>query len=201
MYFPACESLLERATDARQDIERIVSEPSDRELCRRLDPRRPEEARAALAELYERHAAGVLSFLERMLPDPSAAEDALQETFLAAARHGLGLRGPNVRAWLLSIAANRARDVLRATRRREERQRRAPSPPTEAFDVELLDEELELALRKLPGRERAALELRYSQDLTHEEVARILGVSLRTAKSLAARGLERLRASLEGTEQ
>lgn len=174
-----------------------VAARTDRELCGALDPKHPEAARRALAELYARHAGAILGFLEGVLLDRFAAEDALQETFLAAAHHGRDLRAPSARGWLLRIAANRARDGLRARKRRERRQEEASrSEVQEACEPELLDEELENALQGLPGTERAAVELRFVQELTHAEVADLLGVSLRTAKSWSARGLERLRRAL-----
>ncbi|MDA1265290.1 MAG: sigma-70 family RNA polymerase sigma factor, partial [Planctomycetota bacterium] len=57
--------------------------------------------------------------------------------------------------------------------------------------------ELEPVLRALADRDRVVLELRFTQDLTHAQVAAVLGVSERTAKSWAARALEHLRERLE----
>jgi RNA polymerase sigma factor (sigma-70 family) len=48
----------------------------------------------------------------------------------------------------------------------------------------------------LPARHRAVLALRFHEDLTEAEVARLLGLPLRTVKTLARRGLGRLRAEL-----
>jgi RNA polymerase sigma-70 factor (sigma-E family) len=52
------------------------------------------------------------------------------------------------------------------------------------------------AVRELPARQRAVLVLRYHEDLTEAEVARLLRLPLGTVKSLAHRGLARLRAEL-----
>src|SRR5215218_6096897 len=52
------------------------------------------------------------------------------------------------------------------------------------------------AVRRLPDRQRAVLVLRYHEDLPEAEVARLLGLPLGTVKSLAHRGLARLRAEL-----
>jgi RNA polymerase sigma factor (sigma-70 family) len=52
------------------------------------------------------------------------------------------------------------------------------------------------AVRCLPARQRAVLVLRYHEDLPEAEVARLLGLPRGTVKSLAHRGLTRLRAEL-----
>ena len=52
------------------------------------------------------------------------------------------------------------------------------------------------AVRRLPTRQRAVLVLRYYEDLPEAEVARLLGLPLGTVKSLAHRGLARLRGEL-----
>jgi len=172
---------------------------SDRELLASLDASEPTEARAALAELYARHAAATLTFLQRLVGEREAAEDALQSAFLAVARRGREHRGGSVRAWILSIAANRARDELRSRARRERRERASARDEAvvATFPV-VLDEELEAALAQLTPNHRAALELRFAQGLTHAKCAQILGVSLRTAKTWSAAGLAELRALLDG---
>jgi RNA polymerase sigma factor (sigma-70 family) len=52
------------------------------------------------------------------------------------------------------------------------------------------------AVSRLPVRQRAVLALRYHEDLTEAEVARLLRLPLGTVKTLARRGLGRLRAEL-----
>ena len=52
------------------------------------------------------------------------------------------------------------------------------------------------AVGRLPARQRAVLALRYHEDLTEVEVARLLGLPLGTVKTLARRGRDRLRAEL-----
>jgi RNA polymerase sigma factor (sigma-70 family) len=57
------------------------------------------------------------------------------------------------------------------------------------------------ALGALPERQRAALVLRYYEDLTEPDVAAVLGCSAAAAKSLIARGTAALRTALEGAER
>ncbi|MGH3680068.1 MAG: SigE family RNA polymerase sigma factor [Natronosporangium sp.] len=60
-------------------------------------------------------------------------------------------------------------------------------------------QQLVLALRQLPPRTQAVLVLRYFEDLSEAETARILGCSVGSVKSQASRGLVRLRADFEAT--
>ncbi|HEX5598271.1 MAG TPA: SigE family RNA polymerase sigma factor [Micromonosporaceae bacterium] len=56
-------------------------------------------------------------------------------------------------------------------------------------------------LARLPRRQRAVLVLRYYEDLSEAEIARVLGIPLGTVKTSARRGLARLRRSLDPTTQ
>ena len=169
----------------------------DRQLLARVARSQTAEAREALAELYRRHAPAVLRFLTDLI-DTSHAEDLLQDTFLVAARRAATCHGDRVRPWLLAIAANRARDVLRQVVRRTQREHEVSRSEVAGEEESVgLSTDLERALTRIAPRERAALELRFGSGLEHSEVARVLGVSLRTAKTWSTRGLERLRETLQ----
>ena len=58
----------------------------------------------------------------------------------------------------------------------------------------------EVALRSIPGRQRAAVYLRHYEGLPYEEVAAVLGVPESTARSLVHRGLKRVATELDRTE-
>src|SRR6185436_484298 len=65
---------------------------------------------AALGEAYDRHHEGVRSFARRFVGDDAAAEDLVQETFVALPRAVRGYRsGSTLRTFLLGIAINHAR--------------------------------------------------------------------------------------------
>jgi RNA polymerase sigma factor (sigma-70 family) len=82
---------------------------------------------------------------------------------------------------------------------REERRRSGHGRGTGHLDEQVAERDVVVrALRRLPVRQRAVLVLRYYDDLPEADVADILGVSVGTVKSHAARGLERLRTELEG---
>src|SRR5881397_3410804 len=108
---------------------------------------------------------------------PQEAEDCLQETLLAALRAYPRLRpDSNVRAWLLTIARNKALDSHRA------RTRRAvpvsdPDPGATDGEPPADDPELWDAVRALPPKQRAAVVLRFVNDLAHADIARVLECS------------------------
>jgi RNA polymerase sigma factor (sigma-70 family) len=121
------------------------------------------------------------------------ADDCLQETLLSALRAYPRLRpGSNVRAWLLTIARNKAMDSHRARSRR-------PVPVGEAIDSSHYDdhdgedEELWSAVRELPPKQRAAVVLRFVNDLSHREIATVLDCSEAAARRSLHEGLTKLR--------
>ena len=98
----------------------------------------------------------------------------------------------------LAIAGRRVHTHRRSEGRRRDREARAAEDALEVVEGEDDAEELERALAQLPGHLRATVELRFVDELPHRDVARVLGVSLRTAKDWARRGVEELRRRLEG---
>jgi RNA polymerase sigma factor (sigma-70 family) len=127
------------------------------------------------------------------LVGPQDAEDALQETLIAALRAYPRLRpDSNLRAWGFSIARNKAIDMGRARSRR-------PVPVDGAGDRLVApapaetDAELWAAVRELPPRQRTAVALRFAADLTHRDVGAAMGCTEEAARRSAADGLKRLR--------
>jgi RNA polymerase sigma-70 factor (sigma-E family) len=94
------------------------------------------------------------------------------------------------------VLLNRHRSLLR--RALVETRYRSRSRPQEGYWPDPHEDALVLwaATLKLPPRQRAVLVLRYHEDLTEAAVARLLGVPVGTVKSLARRGLARLRRDL-----
>ncbi len=125
---------------------------------------------------------------------PDEADDCLQETLIAALRAYPRLReGSNVRAWLFTIARNKALDEHRARGRR-------PVPALVAEDAGsapaatgAADAELWEAVRSLPPKQRAAVVLRFVIDLPHRDIARVLDCSEAAARRSLHEGLARLR--------
>ena len=159
---------------------------------------------AAFALLYERHAGSVFGLANRILRDRAAAEDVTQDVFVRLWRHR-DVYAPErgaPRAWLLTIARNRAIDVLRRGGRRHEPlddAHETREAPERTEDEALRRDEaasLGAALRGLPDEQRTAVELAYFADLTQAEIAAQLRVPLGTVKSRVRLGLRKLAAGL-----
>ena len=152
----------------------------------------------------------VYSVCLRMLGSPQPAEDATQETFIAAYRAVSRFRRGSLRAWLFKIAANVCYDEIRRLRSRpqvpldapagDERPAAEPPSPDEPLEERAVRQELarglEQALASLPADQRLAIVLRDVQGLAYEEVAEATGASLGTVKSRISRGRAALRDSL-----
>jgi RNA polymerase sigma factor (sigma-70 family) len=141
--------------------------------------------------LIDEHAAAVMAVL-RGAVGREGAEDAFQETFLAALRAYPKLRDArNLRGWLVTIAHRKAIDHHRA-------RGRAPLPVAgvredPVFDPDPADGEVWTAVAALPPKQRAAVTLRFASDLPHEEIAAALGCSPAAARRSLHEGLKRLR--------
>jgi RNA polymerase sigma factor (sigma-70 family) len=138
--------------------------------------------------------------LKRLAPagvDPfDLAAEALARTYARWATLG---EVENKRAWVLRVATNLAYDARSRQARRETAGdgRRGPAQPR--FEDAVADRALlRPALRALPRRQREAVALHYLADLPVAEVARVMGVSIETAKTHVERGRSALRRSLGG---
>jgi RNA polymerase sigma factor (sigma-70 family) len=122
------------------------------------------------------------------------AEDCLQETLLSALRAYPRLRpGSNVRAWLFTIARNKAMDAHRSRRRQAVPVGAAPEEAAEDRYDGGTDEELWAAVRALPPKQRAAVTLRFVNDFSHREIAAVLDCSDAAARRSLHEGLAKLR--------
>lgn len=154
------------------------------------------DRKAALERLMDAHAAEVYRCCLGMLHDRHAAEDASQEAFLRAFRRLEGYRRESSeRTWLLAIAINVCRDMLRRPERRRvlsvaDVAAAAPAPEPGAYTP------LYEAVQALPQQQRAAVLLHYFHDLTCEETARALRISRGTVFSHLRRARQALGAAL-----
>jgi RNA polymerase sigma-70 factor (sigma-E family) len=160
---------------------------------------RPEGRR--LGELYLRHADGAVRLAYLLTGDRALAEDLVQEAFVRLAGRLVHLRDPGAfDAYLRRTVVNlsrshfRRRRVERAYLRREEGAFRPEAGQPD------LDQRRDLweALGKLSYRQRAALVLRFYEDLPEERIAEVLNCRPGTVKSLVSRGLEVLRTEMRG---
>ncbi len=141
--------------------------------------------------LLDHHAQDVHRFLVAAV-GAVEAEDCFQETFLSALRAYPRLRdASNLRGWLLTIANRKAIDAHRARARRPlpvEEVPERPSPEAERSDPELWQ-----AVRRLPGKQRAAVLLRFAGDMAYEQIGAALGCSEVAARQNVRAGLATIR--------
>lgn len=156
----------------------------------------------AFAALYDRHVALVYGICNRILKDPTQAEDVTQSVFTTVWAKPQAFAGGNFAAWLSRVARNASLDVVRSAAVRT----REPEMPEDlASDSDLEDEVFSRmqasavtdALRELPADQREAIEQAYFQGLSYREVADRLGAPLGTIKSRIRTGLRRLWESLQ----
>lgn len=144
---------------------------------------------AAFEILMRRHERLVLATALRLLGKMEDAQDASQEVFLRLYRNLGKVQGSgNLAGWLYRVTVNVCRD-LRGRRPEEtsvEAAEELASPgadPQQAATRNERQRALELSLRLLPEKQRAALVLRDLEGLSTEEVARILGTSQATVRA------------------
>jgi RNA polymerase sigma-70 factor (ECF subfamily) len=152
--------------------------------------------RTDLLRLY-RTLGPALALYARTWLDGAAAQDAVQDAFVAMFNKGRGIENP--RAWLYAAVRNRAIALSRSDRRRERRERRAgPGEVLVADQVALVDKGVVLeALDALQSDAKEIVVLRVWGELTFEEVGRICGVSPATAFRRYEAALEAIRRMLE----
>lgn len=142
--------------------------------------------------LVDDHAVAVTVFLRGMV-GPQAAEDAVQETFLAALRAYPSFDGVNPRAWLLTIARHKAIDDGRAKWRRPEDLTDPDDVPAVADGPEPDAEALWAAVGELPAKQRTAVVLRFALDLRYREVGEAMDCTEEAARRSVHEGLKSLR--------
>jgi RNA polymerase sigma factor (sigma-70 family) len=147
--------------------------------------------------LLDRHADDVWRLLRAMV-GAQAAEDCFQETFLSALRAYPRLRPDSApRAWLLTIAHNKAIDhVRRAARDRGSTADQAEAALAAEAPAPAVDGVVWSAVAALPPRQRAAVALRFIGDLSHREIAAAMGCSEEASRQSLHDGLATLRRQL-----
>jgi RNA polymerase sigma-70 factor (ECF subfamily) len=159
---------------------------------------------SALSALYDRYSGMLFAMLVRILRDPQAAEEILQDLFLqlwrGAARFDAS-RG-SLPAWLMVIGRNRALSRLRTREHREIPEdieafpaNAVPSSVNLEDDAErhLLMEKLRTAMATLPTEQREAVELAYFEGMTQTEIAARTGSPLGTVKSRVRTAMQSLK--------
>ena len=165
----------------------------------------------ALSVLMQAYGTAVYRFCRQQVADPELAEEAHQMTFVQA-YEGLDRfsRRSSLRTWLFSIARHRCLDAAKIARRRRNRfllTDRLPEAPQDSPGVEdrlivrARRRFLELCLEELREEVRAAVLLRFQEDLSYPEMAEVFGDRPATLQARVARALPTLRRCLEERER
>lgn len=177
-------------------------DPLESEL-RSLVERIARRDQEAMRELVERLGGRLLGALRRMVKDPAAAEDLLQDCLVSVWTRASTYRPArgDVAGWIYAIARNAARDHQRRLGRRPAGHR-ADEPPEDLGRIEApADPASSVGVRRLLGElrdeERVALELTYFGGYSQSEAADRLRVPLGTLKSRVRFGLLRLRERMQ----
>jgi RNA polymerase sigma-70 factor (sigma-E family) len=159
------------------------------------------DADEAITQIYAAHYRSLVRLAALLLRDVGASEEVVQDSFIAMHGAWRRLRDPDrALAYLRQSVVNRSRSVLR---HRTVELRHAPAPMPDAASAEhgamgsLEHQEVIVALRRLPERQREVLVLRYYADLSEADIADAIGISRGAVKSHASRGMAALRTSLE----
>jgi len=175
------------------------------------------ESLPSFERLVDEHQSMVFSLALRMTGDRGLAEEIAQDVFLELDRHLGRIESPaHARFWLRRVTMSRSADALRRRRVRGldlwvemedadgavaehsgshgSNGSNGSMLSTGGLSTSALSARLEQLLATLPEAQRAALVLRYQEDLTPEEIAATLEAPVATIKSNLQRGLKLLRA-------
>jgi RNA polymerase sigma-70 factor (sigma-E family) len=159
------------------------------------------DAAAAVSALYAEHAVSLIRLAYLMLGDRAAAEDAVQDAFCGLYRRWDRLADPaRALGYVRTAVLNGSRSALR--RRVASRKLAATHhPPAASAESAVLSREeraeVMAAVRRLPGRQREALVLRFYLDLPEREIAQVMGLRPSSVRSATTRALRALGRSLE----
>jgi RNA polymerase sigma-70 factor (sigma-E family) len=154
-----------------------------------------------LGRLYERHAPAAVRLAYLLTGDRALAEDLVQEAFVKLVGRFADLRDPGAfEAYLRRTVVNLARMHSRRLRReRAYLDRELQLPPVASTQPDVAThQDMREALLALPERQRAAVVLRFYEDLSELQIADVLKCRPGTVKSLLARGKQGLRRQMRG---
>ena len=187
--------------------------PSDPDAALMLRVKRGD--RAAFAELVDKYKQPVINFVYRSLRDEAEAEDLAQNVFLQVYKSRSRYKQTaKFSTWLFTIARNLCLNELRRRSRHpaeslDESHAENEDQPARQFEDKSqmaaseealhgeLGQKIEEALAELPENQRSAILLCRQDDLSYEEIARVLRCSLSATKSLIHRGREALKEKLK----
>ncbi len=158
-------------------------------------------AEEAFQILYERHSSKVYGFLIGKLRDRSLTDDAFQATFmkLHSSRSHYNPELPFT-PWLFTVCRTAMLDTLRVRKKSTRLEDLNPVAVENAVAESPKEVSSVPGLQALPTVQRQALEMRYLQDLSFDEIATRLETSSENSRQLVSRAVKKLRKILQGSE-
>lgn len=155
----------------------------------------------AISTIHTRYYADVYRFAMYRLGDTDVAQDISSEAFTRLLEAVHNRRGPksNIKGWLIGTTSNLVNDYFRKKYTHKEEQLsgeymlEGDHDPIESLDSKYLHANLRLAMNELTEAQRQVIALRFSSELSLEEVARIMGKKINAIKALQFRALASLR--------
>jgi len=180
---------------------------SDEELIARFQ----DGDEQAYVELVNRYRNRLMTFVYRFVNDMEKAEDIVQDTLMKLYTHGHYYRNiAKFSTWIYTIAGNFAKTELRRKKRHkvtnlsqmgfDDREYQLPSvePETgERAQGHFAEKKIQMAIQELPLHFRTVVILRDIQELSYEEISKIVDVPLGTVKSRINRARLQLQQSLK----
>ena len=166
--------------------------------------------RNAFKQAYVDHKDRLLTLATALTSDVGSGEDIVHDVFAALIKETTRLNhGSNIGAYLSVCVRNRAIDLLRRKKLREDRAddvraRRVETPVDDPFKLVVRDEEAQMLLngvRQLPILLREVLSLRIWADLSFQEIAGLQQTTKSTAHVRYGQALEKLRLMLSGEKK
>ena len=149
----------------------------------------------ALAEIYDTHSPGIYRYALRLLGDDTLAEDCVAETFARFLKGLQNRRGPrdHLQAYLYRIAHNWVVDLYRKNEKVFELSdviRSEADVPEEEAAKRIRQKQVRKAIRQLTPEQQQVISLKYLEDWSNEEVARVLKKPIGAVKALQHRALK-----------
>ena len=150
-----------------------------------------------LLQMMQQYGAHVVGLCTLLLKDAHLAQDVAQETFIRAWKQG-NLRQETEKAWLTRVAVNLCRDEQRSRWFRHVDRRITPEELPLQADAPDTDSDLLDSVHRLPAREREVIVMHYWNDMSPEDIAKLLNIDRATVFRRLVGGRKRLKIELEG---
>ncbi len=161
------------------------------------------DADKAIEVLFRQYYGYVCKMVYRVVPEATVAEDIAQDIFLEMWRRKERLQVTSIRAYLRRAALNRTLNYLRDRKIKWDDESALPelesadTPTSESVETAELEKIMEAAIDELPERCRLVFVLSRFEELSYQEIADHLGISVKTVENQISKALKYLRVVLK----